>query len=342
MHAFFELEGVVTQRGSIRASEHRQSGRWIAQFAGSQGAQCATLFRRLEVPSYTALVSAFGQPYRDWDQQSDGVLWYLLRLYTAGELVFLGVPAGGKPAKDAERTKNQETLHNGLPSGIAACVDQEQHAAGFDGHVHLDTPWQFEQLVVENPFRSKWRTGTIALGPLEPRPIPLEIGYTDPSRTFTHLRDHGMVARWPYGSDSMFVLALADANVDVSAMFKRDVQINLATGGGFVHGVCAAIDMVRGAAQRAHAVAHLPQEEQAERLRDIDAVCRKAAEAVQRCGVGLATYQIYNSGDTGPRDYTPNRAIVIDIQDDGTVIASGRGVVVLAKKFDPTMDIPLP
>ena len=31
---------------SARAGEHRQSGRWIAQFAGSAGAQCPSLSHR--------------------------------------------------------------------------------------------------------------------------------------------------------------------------------------------------------------------------------------------------------------------------------------------------------
>jgi hypothetical protein len=43
-----------------------------------------------------------------------------------------------------------------------------------------------------------------------PEPIPLEIGFCDPSRVLYHLITSGYVARWPRDSTSLHIIATAD------------------------------------------------------------------------------------------------------------------------------------
>lgn len=43
-----------------------------------------------------------------------------------------------------------------------------------------------------------------------PRRAALEVGATAPSRTLLHLKEEGILARWPYGSDRIWLIVNFD------------------------------------------------------------------------------------------------------------------------------------
>src|SRR5690606_39295719 len=51
-----------------------------------------------------------------------------------------------------------------------------------------------------------------SVGPVEivPGLLPLEVGYTDGSRTLLHFAQERGVARWPYGSDTIYLYKVID------------------------------------------------------------------------------------------------------------------------------------
>ncbi|MFD5435826.1 hypothetical protein ACFWJ4_27240 [Kitasatospora sp. NPDC127067] len=327
--------------------EHRQTGRWLAKLAGEVGVECAATWRKMDVPMYDALTAVLGQPYRGWDHDADGVLWYLLRLYCMGDLVMLKVPAGGTPARDHERRRNQETMQHGLPEGIFACVDLDQHAAEFDGHVHLEAPYHFERMQVDLEERTA-RISLPVVGPWDDRVAPLEIGYTDPSRTFSHLRAYGAVARWPYRSDHLYLLVLEDraAALGLEEIYRIDNRCNRKSGGGLVRRVCASLDLLRLEAETEHAVSHLPPDLADERRKEIETVVDTAVRAAQGLapdGAGPMMVQAYNRRDQGPasRPDAPD-GVEVSQGEGGWTRAVGWGVVAFAKPLDPEEDIPLP
>jgi hypothetical protein len=113
---------------------------------------------------------------------------------------------GASPGADADRTGNAARLQ-GLPAPFVAHLSMTQHGADCDGLL------EWTESVVT------WRsTATPVLGahvlhgaiqaPFEVRPssVPLEVGYTLPSRTFAHLLTEGVVARWPYDDEEVHLL----------------------------------------------------------------------------------------------------------------------------------------
>ena len=58
-----------------------------------------------------------------------------------------------------------------------------------------------------------------------PFSVPLEVGYTLPSRTFAHLLTEGAVARWPYDEDQIHLLVDQRAGLHMGTRpLPADVQ----------------------------------------------------------------------------------------------------------------------
>ncbi|WP_133061685.1 hypothetical protein [Streptosporangium minutum] len=209
-------------------SEHRKIGRKMAALAGTMGSEIAKSFRQSGIPAYDkGFISALGQPFGRWDSEADAVLWYLLRLFITGDLLLGHIPLDAGPGRDKERRRNQELLDELLsPHDILLCVDQEQQGAGYDGHVHLHKGWKVERIWfhIEKQDKLRFQYDLEAVGPLaEDEILPLEIGYTDPTRTFTHLSEYGAVVRWPYDSDGLYLLVLREGReADLQAVFEKD------------------------------------------------------------------------------------------------------------------------
>lgn len=216
----------MTERPPV--SEHRKIGRKMAALAGTMGSEIAKAFRQSGVPAYDkGYISALGQPFGRWDSEADAVLWYLLRLFITGDLLIGHIPLDAGPGRDKERRRNQELLDQMLsPHDILVCVDQEQQGAGYDGHVHLHKGWKVERIWfdIAKQDRIRFQYDQEVVGPLaDDEIIPLEIGYTDPTRTFTHLSEYGAVVRWPYDSNGLYLLVLKKGReADLQAVFEED------------------------------------------------------------------------------------------------------------------------
>lgn len=59
-------------------------------------------------------------------------------------------------------------------------------------------------------FHRMHAAGQDELTPIPPSTLPLEIGYTDASRTLLHFAQERGVARWPYGSDTLHLYKVID------------------------------------------------------------------------------------------------------------------------------------
>lgn len=103
----------------------------------------------------------------------------------AGCITITPIYLGLEPSSDAQLNKNQTKLA-GLPSPFTATI---QNGGG------------------DNDGEFAW-TETIVVGTveLEPRHVPLEIGYTRPLTTLWHLHLERGLARWPYGHDRIWLL----------------------------------------------------------------------------------------------------------------------------------------
>jgi hypothetical protein len=116
------------------------------------------------------------------------------------------IPLGASPGADADRAGNAARLR-ALPAPFVAHLDLTQHGADDDGLLEWTEPvttWRSTAVPVMGVHVLH---GAIQ-APFEIRPaaVPLEVGYTLPSRTFAHLITEGAVARWPYRDDEMHLL----------------------------------------------------------------------------------------------------------------------------------------
>ncbi|TLG01808.1 hypothetical protein FEK35_23405 [Nocardia cyriacigeorgica] len=145
-------------------------------------------------------LAILGQPFGHWD------MGQLFSLTSIDWLVFCGYftcaefDINHAPLNDRHRDINQQNLDHGLPCDIRATVDDLQRGAEQDGHLKWELPIA-GKAVVDDGVRPQ---------SILPRTVPLEIGYTDASSVLRHLVFDGAVARWPYRSNSLSILAAGD------------------------------------------------------------------------------------------------------------------------------------
>ena len=135
-------------------------------------------------------VDAISQPYSGWTDGEVAALAQVHSFVTDGRVRKVRVPVEAEPGRDKDRDGNRALLAAGLPEEFTSVI--------YDGNSHQgdgllswtdDTPLPF----------SSWHTSA-----------PLEVGYTNASRTYLHLLDTGIVARWPYGSEDIWIIGFAD------------------------------------------------------------------------------------------------------------------------------------
>lgn len=130
-----------------------------------------------------------------------------------GRIARRRIRGGASPGADADRAGNAARLE-GLPAPFVAHLDMSQHGADSDGLLKWTAPV------------TAWRSTTVPVlgahvlhgaiqAPFEVRPasVPLEVGYTLPSRTFAHLLTEGAVARWPYDDEVHLLVDLEVAGL---------------------------------------------------------------------------------------------------------------------------------
>lgn len=148
---------------------------------------------------------AFGQPYRgSWTMGQTAVFAKLLLEYDLGHIRATHVEVGQRPASDRLREQNRAALAN-LPLDIRAEVFDGLSHDG-DGNLHLPG----DLIIVDTDADGR----RVEIEPEVTGVIPLEIGYTEVSRTFMHLHEYRAVARWPYGHEKIIILSLTDAGAE--------------------------------------------------------------------------------------------------------------------------------
>lgn len=123
-----------------------------------------------------------------------------------GQLATCSIPVGCGPLEDADVTGNNEILKQ-LPDGLAAEFNPGRGGGANDDGVFK---WPFELGAWSSQIRDEGKTHDNLKFWFKPGRVPLEIGTTAGSRTFAHLLRGGGLCRWPYGSDSLFLILPTD------------------------------------------------------------------------------------------------------------------------------------
>lgn len=129
-------------------------------------------------------IRAIGHPYAGWTDGQVAALAKVDAFVRAGDVRAVLIPVGMTPSRDRHREGNGRKLTEGLPSEFTASV--------YDGTDH------------DGDGLLGWGPGTLSSWCTS---APLEIGYTDASRTVLHLLESGRVARWPYGSEDVWLFS---------------------------------------------------------------------------------------------------------------------------------------
>jgi hypothetical protein len=149
-------------------------------------------------PAHAYGLNILGDPWGGWNTGQLAALDALLCAQTDGVLKMQFIEVGAKPGRDADREGNRAKLAN-LPHGFKATI--------YDGLSHDGDGWLDIPVAADVVIRDQ---GSVIATAGDPRlrwdGAPLEIGYTCASRTWLHLVEHGIVARWPYGYDRIYVV----------------------------------------------------------------------------------------------------------------------------------------
>lgn len=152
------------------------------------------------------------QPSR-WPLYQHAAFLELHALIGSGRVAYTYIGTGGTPGADADRNANAAKLADTC-NPFTAVLSMTQNGAACDGRLC----WS-ERLEISRPTGSYFYedvcervTQTPLMRPTvrEPGSAPLEVGDSWPSRTLMHLWQYGAVARWPYGSDLIWLFLSYD------------------------------------------------------------------------------------------------------------------------------------
>ncbi|SDH66687.1 hypothetical protein SAMN05421505_1204 [Sinosporangium album] len=167
-------------------------------------------------------IDAIGQLHAkdpaDWPAEQAAAFTLIHSRLMAGTYMHLRAKLGQPPGPDADRTGNAEALTR-LPWPLTARLDLAQQGADQDGtlawrcSVTADGCSTGTALLPDCANEAPSPLTTVRSIP--PRTVPLEVGYTMPSRTLLHLHRDGGVARWPHRSTDIHILVnLASGSID--------------------------------------------------------------------------------------------------------------------------------
>jgi hypothetical protein len=128
-----------------------------------------------------------------------GHLW---AYYNTGAIACCSVPLPRGPHKDREVELNQSILDQ-LPGGFRAKFFPERGRGADDDGVFVIP----EGIGLWRSFRGDGDVRDESWSFAQERTVALEVGTTSVSKTLYHLRCRNGVARWPYGSNKIMVLA---------------------------------------------------------------------------------------------------------------------------------------
>ena len=141
-------------------------------------------------------LAAMGQPHRGW---GPGALYCLARvngLIAEGHVGLCRVELGTEPHPDRARSANAAALTEAPWPFTFTLADQNNDPNG-DGTAEWCSPIRLDA----------YQGGEPGVVTVESRgSLPLEVGRCEPFTVLMHLARSGGVARWPYGSDSVWML----------------------------------------------------------------------------------------------------------------------------------------
>lgn len=173
-------------------------------------AMLARVNATLKTESYNSqLIAWVGQTQRKpayWPPHQVVALAHVLEGLAYGRIVRRRIPLGETPGPDADREGNATRLRS-LAAPFKARLDMTQNGADSDGEFAWDLPINLWRALGVRLLGQEGIHGSVH-APFQARPssVPLEVGYTLPSRTMAHLMMEGAVARWAYEDDEICLL----------------------------------------------------------------------------------------------------------------------------------------
>lgn len=155
------------------------------------------------------LIARVGQTQREpdyWPSHQVAALMHVLEGLAFGRIVRRRIPVGAAPGPDADRHGNAAKL-DAVTHPFRVDLAMTQNGADCDGTLSWNEPVAFWRALGARVLHQKGVYGSLHV-PFEVRPwsVPLEVGYTLPSRTAAHLLTEGAVARWAYDDEEICVL----------------------------------------------------------------------------------------------------------------------------------------
>lgn len=184
----------------------------LKDFMGDRtdAAQLSRMAAELRQGDYNRqLIAWVGQTQRDpayWPLHQVASLMKVLKGLAYGNIVRRRIPVGETPGPDADRQGNAARLER-IPAPFDAQLDMTQNGADSDGTLSWGEPVNLWRALGVRIEHGEGLYGSLH-APFEVRPwrVPLEVGYTLPSRTAAHLMVEGAVARWAYEDDEICLL----------------------------------------------------------------------------------------------------------------------------------------
>ncbi|MFE7106658.1 hypothetical protein ACFU98_35465 [Streptomyces sp. NPDC057575] len=155
------------------------------------------------------LIAWVGQTQREaayWPAHQVAALTRVLDGLAHGRIARRRIPVGAMPGPDADRQGNAAKL-GGIDAPFHVELDMSQNGADSDGIFSWEEPINLWRALGVRVLHERGIHGSLH-APFEVRPwrVPLEVGYTLPSRTAMHLMMEGAVARWAYDDNEICLL----------------------------------------------------------------------------------------------------------------------------------------
>lgn len=147
-------------------------------------------------------------PPKKWPLAQHAAFINIHALIGAGDVAFTCISTGGTPGADADRVGNARKLEDTMEP-FRAELDMHQNGADSDGVIRWEQPFKISRSTGAHFYPSACRKEGYSLVTYptvcEAGSAPLEVGDSWPSRTLMHLHQYGAVARWPYGSELIWL-----------------------------------------------------------------------------------------------------------------------------------------
>lgn len=127
----------------------------------------------------------------------------------SGRYAKVTIEVGATPGADADREGNAQKLMHVAPPFVAM-LDMGQNGADCDGTLHWGQEIKVEKSTGIPLIDHGEKTPVNMIHSVNPASVPLEVGYTKPSRTLMHLTQYVGVARWAYGDERICLLLNVD------------------------------------------------------------------------------------------------------------------------------------